>query len=47
MTRKKRRVLLARSPVARKAGQVFRALKGRGSYRRQNLKQQLKRGQEE
>ena len=46
MTRKKRTQLLVRVPVSRKAGQVFRAMKGRGSYRRQYLKQQLKNGQE-
>ncbi len=32
-----------RVPVARQAGRVFRAGKGRGSYLRQQLKRQLRR----
>ena len=35
-----------RAPVPRKAGQVFRAKKGRGSYLRRVLKARLKRERE-
>jgi len=43
MQKRRRSPVHIRVPVAQKPGQVFRGLKGRGSYQRQRLKKQLRR----
>lgn len=43
MPRRRKKACRPRVPVSRRAGQVFRAVKGRGSYARRRLKAQLRR----
>ncbi|NLZ18257.1 MAG: hypothetical protein GX087_11095 [Desulfobulbaceae bacterium] len=43
MKKVKKSPIRVRVPVAQRPGQVFRAVKGRGSYLRRRLKKQLRR----
>ena len=42
MPRQRKKACRPRVPVSQRAGQVFRAAKGRGSYARRRLKAQLR-----